>query len=186
MDYPEYGSRIPDRRSIMSTTIAARRGLRYISLRIALLGALFAAPALAVAPASAEPGIGPITTHLAPVSDDYDSSGYDRWGYDRHGYDRWGYDREGYDRFGRDNRGYDKEGFDRWGYDREGYDRAGFDTWGYDEDGYDEDGYDRWDYTRDGCRIDGNDQKWAIRRICDAWRARVAAAGPGADRTGLL
>ncbi|MGV9638588.1 hypothetical protein ACWDO0_30840 [Nocardia rhamnosiphila] len=176
MDHPEYANRVSDRRSIMSTTIAARRGLRYTSLRIALLGALFAAPALAVAPASAEPGIGPITTHLAPVSDDYDSSGYDRWGYDR----------EGYDRFGRDNRGYDKEGFDRWGYDRDGYDRAGFDTWGYDEDGYDEDGYDRWDYTRDGCRIDGNDQKWAIRRICDAWRARVAAAGPGADRTGLL
>ena len=162
----------------MSTTTAAHRGLRYTALRIALLGALFAAPALAVAPASAsaEPAIGPITTHLAPVSDEYD----------RHGYDRWGYDRDGYDRFGRDNRGYDKEGFDRRGYDRDGYDRDGFDTWGYDEDGYDEDGYDRWDSTRDGCRIDGNDEKWAIRRICDAWRARVAAAGPFADRTGLL
>ncbi|WP_459548736.1 hypothetical protein [Nocardia sp. X0981] len=148
----------------MSTSRAARRGLRRTSLRFVLFGALIAAPALVVVPASAVPGAGPTTTHFAPVSDDYDKDGYDVFGRDRHGYDK-----DGYDVFGRDRHGYDKDGLDRYGRDRAGYDRHGYDLWGYDRRGFDREGY-----TRSGCRVDGNDRESADRAVCDAWRARLA------------
>lgn len=133
----------------MSTTAAGRRGLRDTSLRIALLGALFAAPVLVAAPVSAGPGYGPATVHFAPVSDEYDHSGYDR-----DGYNRLGYDRDGYDEDGRDSFGYDRDGYDRSGYNRRGLDREG--------------------YTREGCHPDGADREGSDRAVCDAWRAERA------------
>src|SRR5690349_17053171 len=51
----------------MSATAMACRGMRHASFRIALLGALIIAPALAGMPASAEPSDVPTTTHPTPA-----------------------------------------------------------------------------------------------------------------------